>query len=358
MCSDLRWAPCNALLLALLAAGAAAGCAQKSSDCACPPVHEAGKAETQAFLSKNRDHYERAIRRARAWLDDLTVDPAALRAAGIKGKKKLVELLDAYVRLHAIATEQDRRRILERIKSVVAVTYTPAYHNMGSVGDKQFKQDATSYLRAAWLMERLGLDTAMYRREIAQVHGRLNSHMRRRGPHQRMAFHLYYEHFGLEEPFDLAAGFKAGLITSRLSPYSYDSKLKVYHLTHEVFVPYEFGARLDAEFFSPADRAYLRHTLDRLTVHYIMRDDPDLTAELVSCLRYLRLTELPVYREGLTYLLLAQRDDGKWGSYEHLRKRYGDLVDQGFYLHTTMVAIGALSVAFDFAQQPRAGDET
>ncbi len=79
-CSDLRRAPCSALLLSLLAAGAAAGCAQKSSECACPPVHEAGKAETRAFLSKNRDHYERSIRRARAraWLDDLTVDPASV----------------------------------------------------------------------------------------------------------------------------------------------------------------------------------------------------------------------------------------------------------------------------------------
>jgi hypothetical protein len=46
-------------------------------------------------------------------------------------------------------------------------------------------------------MERLGLDTTLYREEIRKVHSRLNAHMPTRGPHQRRAFHWYYERFGL-----------------------------------------------------------------------------------------------------------------------------------------------------------------
>jgi hypothetical protein len=335
----------------MLAACRTTGCGQTTAECSCPASQDEGKAATKAFLTKNRDRYQRSIQRARSWLDGLTVDPAELRAAGIKGKKKLVELLDAYVRLHAIASPNEKRQIIERVKAVVAVTYTPEYHDMLTISDRHFKQDATSYLRAALLLEGLGLDTKMYRVEIAKVHQRLNGHMSKRGSHQKMAFHWYYSHFGLEEPFDLATGFNAGVIASRLSPYAYRSNLKVYQLTHEVFVPYEYGEKLDAEYFSREDLEYLRHALDRLTVYYIMKNDPDITAELISCLRFLRMTDLPVYREGLEYLLRSQQDDGKWGDYERYRKRYGDFVNHGYYLHTTTVTIDALSIAFNFPEK-------
>ena len=53
-----------------------------------------------------------------------------------------------------------------------------------------------------------------------------------------MAFHLYYTHFGLPEPFDLAAGFKTGIIAARKNPYRL-SWLEVYGLAHEVFIPYD-----------------------------------------------------------------------------------------------------------------------
>ena len=44
---------------------------------------------------QTRDRYSRAMVRARTWLDELQVDPLELRKKGIKGKKKLVEHLDA-----------------------------------------------------------------------------------------------------------------------------------------------------------------------------------------------------------------------------------------------------------------------
>ena len=90
--------------------------------------------------------------------------------------------------------------------------------------------------------------------------------------------------------------------------------------------------------------------LNMLNVFYIMKNDPDLTAELVSCIRYLKMTELPVYREAIEYLLNSQKNDGKWGNYEKYRKKYGKYVNQAFYLHTTAVVIDALTVSFHYPE--------
>ena len=52
-----------------------------------------------AFLNTNQVQYREALVRTRSWLDTLEVNPTDLRARGIKGKKKLAELLDVYLRL-------------------------------------------------------------------------------------------------------------------------------------------------------------------------------------------------------------------------------------------------------------------
>lgn len=337
-----------------VATTAAAATAAGAADCAC--ARERERVLLRAFLDREQPRYEQAIARARSWLDALRVDPLELRQKGIKGKKKLVELIDAYVRLHDIAPEAERPALLERIRAVAAPTYRPEYHDMQRIGDVPFKQDATSYLRAAYLLEHVGLETTLYRKEIAAIQPRLDAQMKRRGAHQRMAFHWYYQHFGLMEPFPLDQGYQQGVIASRRDPYEFADPMQVYALTHEIFVPYRFGEKLDADFFDEEEKSYLRHALDRLTVHYLMRNDPDLVSELVSCIRFLKLTDLPVYREALAYLLAAQLPDGKWGSYEHVRPRLGDYVEQGFYLHTTAVAIDALSVAFHYREDSTGGD--
>ena len=311
-------------------------------------LRDAEYARTVRFLDEQTPRYHASLAKARAWLDEMRVDPFELRAQGIKGKKKLVELLDSYVRLRAVLPASERPKLMQRIKEVAAITYQARYHDMERVSDKQFKQDSTSYMRAAVLMEQLGLDTRTYRAAIKRVQPRLDGHMGRRGGHQRMAFHWYYEHFGLTEPFPLDQGYQRGVIAKRMSPYAFKKRMRVYELTHEVFIPYEFGEKLDADFFGPEERVYLRHALERLTVLYVMADNADLVAELISCLRYLRFTDSPIYREALAYLLDAQLPEGKWGNYKRYRKKYGDYVDQGFYLHTTAVAIDALTVAFHF----------
>ena len=291
------------------------------------------------------------MKRARGWLDGLLVDPLDLRMRGIKGKKKLVEQLDAYYRLWRVAAPEEKPLILERIRQVVALTYEDRYHDMASISDQWFKEDATSYLRAAVVMERLGLDTARYREEIEKIHPRLDEQMKSRGPHQRRVFHWYYQHFGLREPFPLESALAQGLIAARRDPGTM-STLDVYNLTHEVFVPYEFGDRLDVDPFTDQDKKYLRGALQVLSDRYIKEDNADLLAELVECLHYLRLSDLTIYRAGVLYLMTKQNPDGSWGIYLVQRRRYGDYAKQGFQLHTTLVAIAALTAVFDLPMPP------
>lgn len=314
-----------------------------------------------AFLNTNQERYREALVRTRRWLDTLEVNPTDLRACGIKGKKKLAELLDVYLRLYDIATTDEKKALRERIQSITAVTAvtnapaTPAtagYHDMLRVTDQQFKEDSTSYLRVAFLMDRFGLDTTLYRQKILKVLPRLNANMQYRGTDQRMAFHLYYKHFGLEEPFPLQAAYQTGVISSRHAPDWYkQNKMEMYSLTHEIFAPYEFGEKLDAVFFAEPDKAYLRPLLADLTAYGIGSEDVDITAELTSCLRYLHFTDLPVYQESLQYLLKSQRSEGKWGYYEQHRGYYGDYVNQAFYLHTTLVVVDALTTAFHYRER-------
>jgi hypothetical protein len=311
--------------------------------------------ERSTFLEALRPDYNSAMARARTWLDGLRVDPFELRGVGIKGKKKLVEQLDAYYRLWQVAPPEESAELLARVREVVAVTYEDRYHDMAAISDRWFKQDATSYLRAAVLMERLGLDTDRYRDEIEKIHGRLNDHMVTRGPFQRRVFHWYYAHFGLAEPFPLEHALEAGVIARRLDPTEM-TNLEVYALTHEVYALYEYGDRLDVGAFDDASRVYLRTTIGELMQRYIARADADLAGELLECLHYLRMQDSPTYADAVRFLLASQNSNGSWGTYVRQEERLGEYVNHGFRLHTTLVAIGALTAVFDKDVPPPAPD--
>ncbi len=300
---------------------------------------------TARLLVSRRADYALAIRKARAWIDALTVDPVRLRERGQKGKKHFAEALTAYSRLYRIAGEAERPALMAKVRRLTEITSDAAYHDMATNSDDAFKQDATSYLRIALLMEGMALDTTRYREEISRIHARLNAHMEKRGVHQRMVFAWYYRHFGLSEPFPLAAAFATGVIARRVAPAALE-KREIYDLTHEVFGPYEYGDRLDADPFTVEEKRYLLETLPVLVEMRIAKSDPDLVAELVACLRELRFTGVPAYRQGIEYLLSAQRADGAWGHYEQYRKKLRDLVEPAYVLHTTMVTIDALTLAF------------
>lgn len=314
-----------------------------------PVLNTNGFQQTRLFLSDNHKRYKETAARAKQWLDRLAVDPIELRAHGIKGKKKLAEIMDSYARLYSVAKPEEKQTIMTRVKTLCAVTSQTNYHDMLIINTTEFKQDATSYLRVAYLMERLGLDTKFYRAQIDKVYPRLNEHMSSRGVDQRMAFHWYYEHFGLQEPFPLMSAFQTGLITSRKPADWFKSNpMEAYNLTHEVFVPYKFGEDLNADFFTPDDKNYLRSILENMIPWYIQKKEVDLLAEFILCAAYLKTTDLPAYRDGLRFLLESQNTNGSWGQYERHRKTMGDYIEQGLYLHTTMVALDALVIAFEF----------
>ncbi|MDP2932580.1 MAG: hypothetical protein Q8N81_00430, partial [bacterium] len=188
-----------------------------------------------------------------------------------------------------------------------------------------------------------------YRQQIQKVHPRLNAHMGERGVDQRMAFHWYYEHFSLKEPFPLESAFQTGLIASRKQvDWFKQNPMEAYNMTHEIFVPYKFGEDLNADFFSPDDKIYLRGILTNIMPWCVQRRDSDLLAEFILCAAYLKATDLPAYRGGLSFLLESQNANGSWGQYEQQRSIMGNYVEQGLYLHTTMVALDALVIAFEF----------
>jgi hypothetical protein len=322
------------------------------SERAAPPASSCSTGETGAVVEANHERYLAALARARTWLDGFDIDPLELRRHNVKGKKKLTEQLDAYYRLYRVADADARPALLDRIRHIVAITYEPEYHDLAGLDDLQFKQDATSYLRTAVVMERLGLDTAGYREEIRKIHPRLDAHMPSRGPHQRLAFHWYYGHFGLAEPFPLGTALERGLIARRAAPAKLGSG-EIYDLTHEVFVPYEYGERLDVDPFGAEDKEYLRESLTFLVGLCIAKHDIDLLAELISCLRYLRLVEEPAYRQGLELLLATQHADGSWGDLERARQHFGEHGREGLLLHTTLVVISALTSAFHEPWNPR-----
>lgn len=314
-------------------------------------IHQTAKSESyehgavELFLKENYSKYIKTIEKAEEWLNDLKVDPQELREHGLKGKKRLVEQFDAYVRLYSISSVKEKKRLLKKMKRIVACTYQPEYHNMGKVNDEQFKQDATSYMRLAYLMDRVGLDTEYYKKEIQRILHRLDDHMITRGSHQQMVFHVYYKHFGFQEPIDLAKGYCKGIITRRKNPFLF-SDYETYQFTHEIFVAYDYGNKRDADFFHEEEKKYIRRALDILANHYIEIGNVDIVAELVSCIRYLNFVDMKVYQDGLELILTSQNKDGGWDRYSRERKVYGNYLKQGVFLHTTSVVIKALTIAF------------
>ena len=283
--------------------------------------------------------------RAQAWLDKLTLDLRDLDQNGIPAKRKLAELLGAYVDLYQTANVADRATIWARLQMMTAPTAEPWYHDMDKVDDSTFKRDSTSYLRVAVLMDRAGLDTTAYRKQIQRIHERLNQHMPTRGHHQQMVFHNYYRHFGLKEPYPLVEATTVGVIPGRMSPYKLTQN-QIYDLMHEVGARYEREDKPPDGVFQPADLASLRWALDRLTVRYLMADNRDLVGELAISLAYVGFTDLPVFREAMSSLLQSQNPDGSWGAYEEARATYGARLDVAMYLHTTAIAVRALALAF------------
>jgi hypothetical protein len=268
---------------------------------------------------------------------------------GIKGQKKLAEILDAYVVAYRYSTDEaEQTHMRQRIMQLAQHTYRPEYHHMLTNSDTEFRENRMSYLRVLWLLDYMGLATAHYRHHLPAMKPRLDATLHKLGPWVQAVFGTYYDAFELEKPPTLpAAPLQRGLIAQRLPLQHYD-RIHTYHLTHEVFAGFEYGFRQTQNVFTPADRDYLRGILPALIKRTRHEHNADLLAELLSCMTYLGWQHSPEYSQGFTYLLDHQNPSGTWGSnYESRRARYGKYLDQNLYLHTTLVVIRALIETYE-----------
>lgn len=281
-----------------------------------------------------------------AWLDQLEVNPILLRQNGVKGKKKLAEILQGYVSLARYARDvAAQARIQQRVTDLANYTQQADYHDMGVTSDTDFLQNSMSYLRVLELLAYLGHDTASYREHVRTIQPRLDAHLPQRGPWQRAMFALYYTRLGLEKPPVLLASVP-GIIHERFPPAQYDQD-RAYMLTHEVFVAFDYGARRQQEDFTADDLAYLRQILPVLAYTALSRFDADLLAETLLCMLYLGWHTTPLYCQGLHYLLDHQNANGTWGNYDAWRAPDDTYFEQRVYLHTTVVALQALIETYE-----------
>ena len=294
-----------------------------------------------------------SLARARRWLDTLEVDCAALDRAGLNGKKRLAEILEAYLDCRLATGESlGQRAILERVTRLTAQTRDNAYHDLASYSDAEFKANSLSYLRVAWLMSRFGLDVEDYRRRVRAILPRMDAQMAARGAWQRSMFAHYLAVLGLRasrnaEPDPL----RHGVIAHRL-PLDRLDRGRAYDLTHEVFAVFEADSAGALARFGPGDREYLNATLPVLAATEMARGNTDLAAELLTCMALTGAAGDPRLRAGIGWLIAAQNPDGSWDRERGARAVRSSWIPLRDQLHTTMVANEALYEARQAGVEP------
>jgi hypothetical protein len=351
----------------VLAAGMAAlvltGCGAQESD---TPT-EAQRKNAPPTLADRRDSARRA---AWSWLDQLSVDPVALIAAGENGKKRLGEILSAYLHLLRDTDDPTEQKLLsERIRELALLTARPEYHNMLHCDEAEFVRTSMSYLRVVWLLEQLEQDTTSYRAELESIRSRLSSFLARRSPSALAQFKWYYAYFGWPLPETIQETDADEGIVARRMPVGGYRISSSYALTHEISIAFRTGLRPEMghesnlqpndqpNAFDPQDLAYLRRVLPQLTMRFSAprRPNLDLVAELLSAMAHLDLRDIPAYQAGIIFLLDKQNPNGSWGSYESQRSRLRVDIATKLYLHTTMVALRALLESGDSSQSAASG---
>lgn len=307
-----------------------------------PPVAQPPTPGSAAWYAARTPKAIETLEQGQRWLETLQLDPFALREAGLNGKRQLVALIEAWRWLYEVSDGPRKTGILARIDAVAAPTRQARFHDLAEIDDLTFKQVATSYLRCAWLLDRVGIDTQAYKREIAKVKGRYDRHMAGRGHHQKLAMRGYYRDFGLDFPADALSGPPKGSLIASRRPVQAMSQIDAYHLTHEILAPYDFGDRPDARPFTQADLTYLETVLHLLMLKYIEAKDPDLLAELVLCAVLIDRASLPTVPAAVEVMLAAQNANGSFGHYPRVEAKLGRLADYEVYVHTSLVVFHAL----------------
>jgi hypothetical protein len=304
---------------------------------------------------------DRAIQHAKRFLTELAplIDPVRLRTEyGMKGNKFYVEYLNAWAEIQLLSSDEERAAIRQLLEPVVARTDSGAYHNLATCSDEEFKQDIISYLSACLLHRDFGFETAEYLRHVEEIVPRILApeHLRMRGVDNTMALVYRLRQLGFEGgPAMCQIWRRPGSVTyghvdlTKLDLRTVPGWLRVYDMTHEIFYLTEFGGK-PMQCVGEGDLQYIRGMHAELIPIFIDHRNLDLLAELLMDLNYLKMTELPAYSAGRSFLLENQNEDGSWGDHEMIARNVQAhhavnpkyLPKVGQYLHTTRVALAAL----------------
>lgn len=292
--------------------------------------------ETVARLAESRV-------RARAWLEQLDLDPQALWRVGISGRKKLAEALDAYGALLAVSSGAEQASVKADISKLAEYTKSDWFHDLNSMGQKDFQADSLSYLRIATLLKEAGLDVSDYVTRIGASRARLDADAQGRGWWQRVAQARYYEILGLEGVnWGVMDAMDRWALKRREAPRPGSDPRQIYNFCHEIFIAYDYGSQMDSLMLDPEDRIYAAHALMAYLDWCLKVNFPDLAAECVSSLAYVGAAGDPFTIKGIDYLLNAQNADGSWGDYKKIEARTAN-PKVHFYLHSVIVALRAFT---------------
>ncbi len=334
----------SALVIVLLAVAAANLSAPASPLAPVPDLRFAPRAWPQ-HRPESAARLGAIFQRALDWSGKLDLDPLRLRSEKkMKGIKHFVEYLDL---LHLASRSPDETiaaRARERAVQILAVVDDGAYHQLTPDDPRRFKEDSLSYVRAGWLAEQFLPDNRRYRRELEKFLPRLHEHFKTRGVDQRMTFAALLGELRLPCQETEAQVYRESLLAARMPLAYFDSPLKTYNLTHEIFALTSRGART-FQFPKPEDARYAKETLAALLKKYMDAGDLDLSAELLIDLAEIGEGGCEIARAARALILRSQNPDGSFGKYDEAAvKKTQPLFDVqiGAYLHTTMVCLWAL----------------
>jgi len=282
--------------------------------------------------------YPELLKRTKNYADNLEFNLEYIRKIGLPDKKHLAEFLGMYLKLNkALQSKKDKESIKQRLTPFYQETLKSSYHNMASVDDKLFKKNSMSYMRIMWLLDQLGFDIKLYKKELAKVQKRMDDHMGKRGAWQRAVFDWYYDYFKIAKPNALrnAKKLKGAIATKK--ELSFYNRQQAYVLTHFVFAAYDYGNKLTQTRFNKDDLNYLQQILPQIIAKFELKRNDDLVGELLTCQVLIGDTETAAFKKSYKRLMRRQNNDGSFGAYENYRKKVGDDVEFRSYLHTTLV---------------------
>ena len=304
------------------------------------------KSVTANVLSENdkkkvgKNDYDSALRRTKKFAYNLNFDLDYIRNKGLADKKFLAEYLGLFLKLKkAATTTAEKEKIKQKVTPFYKKTLEPSFHNMATVNDKLFKKNSMSYMRILWLLNELDFDTTFYKKELAKVQNRMDTHMKIRGEWQKAVFDKYYDFFKIKKPSVLKYASKLKGPIAYQKPLTYYDRTEAYILTHFVFAAYDYGNKMTQTRFSKKDIDYLAKILPQIITKFEAKNNDDLVGELLTCLVLINKYKTHDFNLSYNRLIRRQNNDGSFGAYERTRKKIGSDVEFRQYLHTTLVDI-------------------